>query len=403
MSFIEGPDTSTFLKFTAQEFRKRGTRHRRELSDKTNVHRLLEEKTLAGRQIGLPEQYAVLSSPGEITAEVLGDRAALKFAHGWSAKGVMLLERIDEERYFDHMALREWTIDGIRAKQQAVAASFPRKKPAWIVEELLRGAQPGPVPFDYKFYMFQGEIGMVAQIDRNSSPPRVVKLDGDLKPLIEGRDYRLKPKDLQPGVPLVPRSAVMLSRWAIELSTMTDSPFVRVDLYDTVDGPYFGEFTFSSGAEFKRTITYSKEMLDGFDSFFAEAERRLRGDAIEPSTSWSALLRAQSPEALKQYPMVSIEEYERFSYFLHNRGRLGGARLAEAYQRFLADGADPSISRHVGEAHKAAARQAGLTRTRQRTTLYKAARKVYRQLAERPIGDSLPPWRKSSESRQTEQ
>lgn len=105
-----------------------------------------------------------------------------------------------------------------------VVHQFRKASPVWIVEELLRGAQPGTVPFDYKFYMFQGQIAMVAQIDRNSSPPRMVKLDGDLKPLVPGRDYRFAPKDLQPGVPVVPRTAVMLSRWAIELSLMTDSP-----------------------------------------------------------------------------------------------------------------------------------------------------------------------------------
>lgn len=247
MTLEKSARESPFLRFANAEYQRRGTQQRRDLSNKTYVHSLLENKTLGDARLGLPTQHAILHSTEEITTEVLGDRVALKFAHGWSAKGVMLLERVGEDRYFDNMALREWTLEEIREKQQAVAAKFRRKDPAWIVEEFLHGAQPGTVPFDYKFYVFQGQIAMVAQIDRNTSPPRMVKLDGDLKPFTVGRDYFLRLRDIQPGAPVVPRSAVMLSRWAIELSEMTDAPFVRVDLYDTVDGPYFGEFTFSSG------------------------------------------------------------------------------------------------------------------------------------------------------------
>jgi hypothetical protein len=322
----------------------------------------------------------VLTSTDQITPEVLGERMALKFAQGWSAKGVMLLERTGEDTYFDNMALREWSLEGIREHQYAVAANFRRKKPAWIVEELLRGAQPGMVPFDYKFYMFQGQIGMVAQIDRNSSPPRMVKLDQNLKPLIAGRDYWFKPKDLQPGVPLVPRSAVMLSRWAIELSQMTDAPFVRVDLYDTDNGPYFGEFTFSSGAEFRRTITYSHELLNHFDQLFRTAEERLGGEDVEPPSGWSTLLQSLDPEVLAAHPRVPLAEYERYAYFLYNQGSLGGARLAQAQERLVENDGHPEVTRYLSDAHRAAGRRAKVPRKPITPVILRAARKVYRRL-----------------------
>ncbi|WP_258933752.1 hypothetical protein [Nesterenkonia pannonica] len=171
---------------------------------------------------------------------MLGDKAALKFAHGWSARGVMLLERTGPESYFDHLSLREMTVEEIREAQKNAAASFRRKKTTWIVEELLAGPQPGTLPFDYKFYMFQGQIGMISQIDRNSGPIRNAFFDGNFRPLSNERDFRLSPRRCSLAAPLVPRSAAMLSRWAIELSKLTDAPFVRVDLYDTFAGPHFG-------------------------------------------------------------------------------------------------------------------------------------------------------------------
>ncbi|WP_225973156.1 ATP-grasp fold amidoligase family protein [Nesterenkonia natronophila] len=343
----------------------------------------MEDKTLGGTKIGLPKQHAVLTSTEQITPEVLGERVALKFAQGWSAKGVMLLERTGEDTYFDHMALREWSLEGIREHQDAVATRFRRKNPAWIVEELLRGAQPGMVPFDYKFYMFQGQIGMVAQIDRNSSPPRMVKLDRNLKPLIAGRDYRFKPQDLQAGVPIVPRSAVMLSRWAIELSHMTDAPFVRVDLYDTANGPYFGEFTFSSGAEFRGTVTYSDRLLNHFDKLFRDAEKRLEGEALEQPRGWSTLLQSLDPEELAPHPQIPLTEYERYAYFLYNQGSLGGARLAQAQERLLKDDGHPKVTRYLSDAHRAAGRRAQVPRKPITPVILRTARKVYRKASQR--------------------
>ncbi|TLP75566.1 hypothetical protein FEF27_07895 [Nesterenkonia sphaerica] len=383
MSFDKATKDSPFLSFTAAEFHKRGSQHRRDLSNKTAVQRLLKDKTLDGTRIGLPVQHAVLTSTQQINPEVLGDRVALKFAHGWSAKGVMLLERTGPETYFDHMALREWTLEDIRQRQQGVAGKFARKQPAWIVEDFLNGAQPGAVPYDYKFYTFQGQIAMVAQVDRNSSPPRVAMLDGQLRPLAEGRDYRLKRKDLQPGVALVPRSAVMLSRWAIELSKMTDAPFVRVDLYDGDTGPVFGEFTFSSGAEHRRTLSHSTAMIDTLDSLFDEAQASLEADAPGPSHGWSALLQAADPAALSSYPEISLAEYQRYAYFLHNQGSLGGYRLARAQHEVAAEAELPEVTQSLVAAHRAAGRRVKAQNKTAPLVLRHAARKAYHRLRKR--------------------
>ncbi|WP_044495905.1 ATP-grasp fold amidoligase family protein [Nesterenkonia massiliensis] len=369
------------MKFTTAEYYNRGTKLRRDLTNKTFVHQLLRDKTLGGQHIGLPTQHAILTSPEQITDEVLGERVALKFAHGWSAKGVMLLERIGEHQYFDHMSLRERSLDNIRRSQQAILAKFPKKKAAWIVEDFLQGAQPGGVPYDYKFYMFQDQIGVVAQIDRNSSPLRAVMLDGNLKPLTLGRDYWTGRNDTQLTVPLVPRSAVMLSRWAIELAKMTDAPFSRIDLYDTVDGPYFGEFTFSTGAEIKGRVTYSRAIDDHLDELFNEAQRELNGETVTPRDTFSTALQTLEPEVIAAQPVMDLQQYQRYAYYLHNQGSLGGYRLAQAQQALVEHGAEETINRYVVDAHHAARRSARRLGAPPSNRVTQQAKRVYRKVS----------------------
>ncbi|MBB3667613.1 hypothetical protein FHX47_001232 [Garicola koreensis] len=167
---------------------------------------------------------------------------------------------------------------------------------------------------------------------------------------------------------------------------MTDAPFVRVDLYDTDEGPAFGEFTFSSGAEYKRTITYSEETLDYFDRLFADAQKTLSGEAVERPHTWSTLLQATDPDILASHPQISLAEYERYAYYLYNQGSLGGFRLAEAQQRLAQSGVDPEINRYLVDAHTAARRrvlaqnQPAQPRSHPQLTLPQAVRKVYRRL-----------------------
>lgn len=353
MKFDKPDQLSPFLTFVAGEFKARGTALRRTLSTKTEVQRILKGKSLGGTTIGLPIQYGVFTSPEQVTSEILGERVALKFAHGWSAKGVMLLERTSSGRYFDNLSLREWTLGEIRDRQCAIAESFGHPEPAWIAEEFLRGPQPGGIPFDYKFYMFKGQIGLVLQIDRNSWPPRVAILNGDLQPFVEDRDYKIATENMQSGVPLVPRSAVMLSRWAIELSHMTDAPFVSVDLYDTNSGPVFGEFTFSPGATYKRSIMFSHAVLAELDGLFANAQKQLRGESVKTSQSWSTVIQSTEPNNLVAHPRLSPAEYGRIAYYLYNQGGRGGFRLADAQIGLLEAGADATINRYLARAHHA--------------------------------------------------
>ena len=249
----------------------------------------------------------------------LPERFVLKYAKGWSARGVMLLERQRGELYFDHLSLRHRALDEIVTEQKRVAASFGGAVPEWLVEEFIEPTLAvGAVPFDYKFYCFNGVVGMVGQFDRNANPPRMALFDGQFRPLRHGRDYLRTSPRVQRGVPLVPLHAPEMLRWAQSLSREVDAPFVSVDMYDSVQGPVFGEFTYSPGGTHKRMFTFAHHMIDRFDQMMNGAA------APDPlgTLELSELQRIARPDP---------STYSTLASYAYNNGPRGAMRLAEFF------------------------------------------------------------------------
>ncbi|CUS49602.1 TupA-like ATPgrasp, partial [Idiomarinaceae bacterium HL-53] len=178
--------------------------------------------------------------------------------------------------YFEYLSLTTFFLAEIKQKQAAIRERFSSKEPAWIIESFKQGTLPSAaVPFDYKFYVFQGQVGLIFQIDRNANPPRVAMFDGSFKPLTLGEDYKLREGSVQPATPIIPARAMEFVWWAQLLSRETDSPFVSVDLFDTTEGPVFGEYTFSPGAVQKHMFTLSDKFIEELDGYFLDAEKRI--------------------------------------------------------------------------------------------------------------------------------
>jgi hypothetical protein len=283
---FDRPDQdSAFLSFIATEFRKHGTPRRKILADKTRVGSLI-----SGLGLKQPKRLAEFSDINQINDTALPESFALKYAHGWSARGVMLLKRVDEDQFFCMLNHRIMTWSQVVETQLAAAASFARKADFWIVEELVTSTVSGkPIPFDYKFYCFRSEIAFIVQIDRNTYPVKICLLKPDFSPLEHKSDYVLKSRNAQLGTPLVPLHAIHLVEWAKTLSVFTGSPFVSVDLYDSLQGPVFGEFTFSPGGMHKRLWVLERSLLDRLDKLFAKAEADLAAGGEAPSTTPSGL------------------------------------------------------------------------------------------------------------------
>ncbi len=258
---------SPFLSFVAEEFGRRGTNRRAELAQKVIAHPFVESLGMrVPRRLGLLQRIEDLPG-GELPAKFV-----LKLADGWSARGVMLLECTGPDEYFDHMSLKPLARAAVITTQRAAAESFGLQQPQWIIEEMIEPVLGiGAIPFDYKFYSFRGQVGLIIQIDRNSGPVKIAMFDGEFRPLKRGTDFLLSARARQ-GVPLIPLHAPEMLWWAQRLSLEADAPFVSIDMFDSPTGPVFGEFTYSPGGTHKRMFTFSHALLDRFDRLMTEPE-----------------------------------------------------------------------------------------------------------------------------------
>ncbi|MDQ2078333.1 ATP-grasp fold amidoligase family protein [Marinimicrobium sp. ABcell2] len=347
---FDRPDAdSSFLTFVRNEFQKRGTPLRKKLANK---HSAAQEVQKLGLKV--PKKLRILENIEDLKPWHLKRRAVLKYGRGWSARGVMLLERKGINRYFDHLSLQKYALQSIKEHQARVAKSFGSKDPNWILEELLEPTHAfGAVPYDYKFYVFGGQIGLILQVDRNTTPPKQALFDGSFKPLHLGVDYLLTGKSCQPGLPIVPPHATELMWWALKLASITDSPFVSIDLYDTPQGPVFGEFTFSPGATHKRMFTLSKRLIDYYDELFNAAEKRLeegvevkRGQFDTDMARFVDLVATADYKTLARTSKIPTELYKTWSGVAYNRGSIGALRLSE-YFRNRAEAAEDQTEKAI--------------------------------------------------------
>lgn len=332
LEFDRSDNKSVFLQFVAKEFVARGTKLRSNLANKTFAHETVKKLNFSGEPLHIPTQRSLLRDIQSLTPELLGPRCVLKYAHGWSARGVMPLQWMADDKYFDHLKLKITSLSLIIEEQEKVSQSFANGSDEWIIEEFLTSAQPGPIPFDYKFYVFQKQIGLVVQIDRNANPPKIALFDGNFQPLYEGKDYLRDRARSQNGVHLLPQHAVQLSCWALLLAQQTDSPFVSIDLYDTDKGPAFGEFTFSPGATHRRMIKFSSQLIDTFDALFQQAEAELAGQKVIYGDSWSAELQNWPEQIINNVRPINTEKYALLCAYQYNGGGRAATRFFEIFK-----------------------------------------------------------------------
>jgi hypothetical protein len=187
-----------------------------------------------------------------------GDRFIIKQPNRHSTMGVYLLKRIADDRYLELLSLTE--------KSAADLAPVGRAPDYWLTEEFVPSAVAGrPIPLDYKIYAFRGHITHVVQIDRNVYPPRVAVFDGAFIPLQPGVDYTTNPDRWLLEHHVFPIYAGTMLTMASRLSSELDTRFVRVDCFDTAEGPVLGEFTFASGPDDVGMLRYSERIGAALD------------------------------------------------------------------------------------------------------------------------------------------
>lgn len=228
--------------------------------------------------IPVPELYANFEKIEDIELRDLPSKFVLKPSYSSTSKGVLVLERVSSDSYFDHMTGLELTETDIRDIQRNVYDSHPRAKRKYtMAEEYVIDSSTGGVPEDYKFLAFQGIIGLIIKINRNDKKLTMSYFDSEFRPIYDNRIvFNSKLADLT--VAETPRNWKRLLDVATRASYVVPTPFARIDLFDSTRGPVLGEITLTPGSFYYPTgHVLSAEENQRLGSLWKDSEIRLWG------------------------------------------------------------------------------------------------------------------------------
>ena len=208
----------------------------RELSDKKAGQKWAKELGVI-----TPEIIWSGSNLDEIpTLENLPDKVVIKPSKGFSAHNVLCLDNginiLDGSKWEDSQIKESFNSDDF----------LQRVKPVWMVEEFLRPEvwrEDEKIPRDWKFYCFGDEIVLIHAVLRNSTTDKEKNVHHYFTPDLRQIRSRICQSRPVPKEPLFfPDCWNEMVRQIKRLGKELDC-FMRIDMYATIDGPVFGEFT----------------------------------------------------------------------------------------------------------------------------------------------------------------
>lgn len=220
-----------------------------------------------------PAVYYQNAKLNDIDLEGLPASFVLKPEQSHSSVGVNLIHFIgqDKEQCLELLTNKRMCLLDVR---EAASKSMDEKIIAdkWMVEELIYPDDGGLYAVDdWKFYCFYGEIGLILQKRK--------KLDGSVEYKLydnEFNEVRNTGKyigSINSDLPLALRMEEM-SISAKLLSSAIPKPFMRIDLFSSLNGVYFGEFTpFPGGFSM-----FWKSWDERLGMMWLDAQERMEGD-----------------------------------------------------------------------------------------------------------------------------
>jgi hypothetical protein len=204
-----------------------------EIADKAAVRSYVEARL--GPQV-LPRLYCLTDRPENIPFDDLPDRFVVKPTHGsgW-------FEVVRDKSTLDRAALMATCADWLNRSyyDETGEVVYKHVRPRILVEQFIDDGS-GESPSDYKFFVFGGRVEFIYVVtDRLTNHKRRL-----YTPAWEKLDVRLECEDVDGDVPRPPHLAAMI---AAAETLGRDWDFIRVDMYDTPDQPYFGELTMTPG------------------------------------------------------------------------------------------------------------------------------------------------------------
>lgn len=201
--------------------------------------------------------------------ENLPKNFVLKISNQASCIGVMILRYLENEKYFDELTSKAYTLDEIILKQSDINKNITHKirETYYFIEELVDNFVENIfIPIDYKVFCFNGVPKFILQVNRNKNHYTISLFDGNFIPLKEGRDWFADEKVAEVGIPIIPPSAYEMLEQSIQIAKEVKDKMIRIDWFDNGKEPIFGEFTFITGATFTGMFAFSEEILTNLDT-----------------------------------------------------------------------------------------------------------------------------------------
>ncbi|MFZ7158528.1 ATP-grasp fold amidoligase family protein [Avibacterium gallinarum] len=174
----------------------------------------------------------------------LPDFFVLKPENGHSNAGVLILERKSPGVFYEAFTKKIFSVDDIKQKIKDNLNKFNiSHSTRYIAEEYIPDIYGELIPHDFKFFIFQGEIGIIMEVDRNSPTSQTYSFyEPDFSPVTPGRVIGLK-EDVKITLKSTPEFSKNLINLAKRVSIALPTPFARIDLYYDGNHAKVGEIT----------------------------------------------------------------------------------------------------------------------------------------------------------------
>jgi len=232
------------------------------IADKVAVRSYVESRLGLGI---LPQLYHVTARPETIPFDALPDRFVVKPTHGSGWYQV-----VTDKSALDRVALIKTCSGWLNRSyyQETGEIVYKHIQPRILVEQFIDDGSGAPAS-DYKLFVFRGRVEFIYVVtDRLTDHKRRL-----YTPAWEKLAVRIESEEVEGGVPPPPHLAEMI---AAAETLGRDWDFIRVDLYDTPDQPYFGELTMTPGGG--RYRFHPKE----YDRYLGTLWRRRQRGTNEP-------------------------------------------------------------------------------------------------------------------------
>lgn len=216
--------------------------------------------------VNVPRLLAGPISLNELDLDAYGDRFVIKPDWGKSSRGVVVLQRREDGRFRDLISGTTLDGEGVRARVlEGMTITKRDSSDRLLVEESIASSDLRPQ--EWKVFSFNGRVGIIQQMDRNSDQTRVKLYSADGASLGRLRTDVTIVDDLEP-----PRSLDEIVRAAEAISAEVPTGFIRVDLFERENGQIvFGELCMGPGGD----LFFSKGWDRRLGRMWDEADKRL--------------------------------------------------------------------------------------------------------------------------------